>query len=495
MSTSTFSRLMHAAAIGLLLATGCATPPIKVEPIPLSENPSDQIESLNAELTTARLNELHLLAPESFAAAVAAHRQAQKGLAEGAGVAAILKQVAIGRAQLDRARERAKVTETILAEPLEARRLALKAGAIEFGRDYLDVEDQLVELTTGVENERLDWASKRSGEVTARFKDLELRAIKRNAIGEARRLLNEAEKTNADDIAPATFAQARQTLQETESYIDKNRYQSETIAAKAEQALFQAQRLWQISDQSRKLKEMRPEQAALWIEELLARPAGQLGIRDLRNLPFDEQSTILKASISDLQEGKEAQRSQIEEARQQIASLEGQTREEQAEKELYIWEQKAAKEKLERERRFQQLFNEVQALFGHEEAEVYKQGNHLVIRLRSIRFPVGQSVILPDNYPLLGKVRRAIQTFGEPAVTIEGHTDSTGTDQANASLSQSRAEAVRQFFVANGALPGERVIAVGYGSRRPLAPNTTAEGRAINRRIDVIITPQAQDNP
>ena len=75
---------------------------------------------------------------------------------------------------------------------------------------------------------------------------------------------------------------------------------------------------------------------------------------------------------------------------------------------------------------------------------------------------------------------------------IEGHTDSTGSDQVNDHLSQQRAESVRDYLVANKTLAKEKIVAIGYGSRRPLASNETKEGRAINRRIDVLISPKPQ---
>jgi OOP family OmpA-OmpF porin len=138
------------------------------------------------------------------------------------------------------------------------------------------------------------------------------------------------------------------------------------------------------------------------------------------------------------------------------------------------------------------LFSEVHGYFGPEEAEVYKQGNRLVIRLRGIQFPVGKEFIMPSNYALLSKVQRAIRAFGGPDVIIEGHTDSTGSDAINEHLSQQRAEAVREYFVANGTLTYDAISAIGYGSEQPLASNQTAEGRAINRRIDVLIMPRLQ---
>ena len=144
------------------------------------------------------------------------------------------------------------------------------------------------------------------------------------------------------------------------------------------------------------------------------------------------------------------------------------------------------------EKRFNEKLSSIQHYFKPHEAEVYKKQNQVIIRLKTMHFPVGQSVIMPDNYGLLSKVQRAIRTFGEPDVIIGGHTDSTGSEEINEHLSQQRADAVRQYFVANETLPYEKIIAVGYGSMRPIASNATESGRAMNRRIDVIITPEAK---
>jgi outer membrane protein OmpA-like peptidoglycan-associated protein len=97
---------------------------------------------------------------------------------------------------------------------------------------------------------------------------------------------------------------------------------------------------------------------------------------------------------------------------------------------------------------------------------------------------------MPENYQLLSKVQRAINEFENSSVVIEGHTDSTGSKEINSTLSQSRADAVKDYLVANKTLPAGKVVARGYGSEKPLAAsNATPEGRAANRRIDVIVTP------
>jgi len=241
----------------------------------------------------------------------------------------------------------------------------------------------------------------------------------------------------------------------------------------------------QMNKQSQKIRAMQSEEIARWIEDMLHQTTTKLSAPDMRNEPFETQVENMVESVSALQadhnfviQQTKSQEAQISTLEKRMAVLEGETQEE-----------RMAKERLTAEKEFNQKFSQIQNYFKSNEAEVYKQGSQLVIRLKAIQFPVGKDIIMPKNYELLSIVQKSIRTFGEPDVVIEGHTDSTGSDEVNEHLSQQRAEAVRQYLVANRTLPYDRIMAVGYGSMRPLASNQTAEGRAINRRIDVIVKP------
>lgn len=133
---------------------------------------------------------------------------------------------------------------------------------------------------------------------------------------------------------------------------------------------------------------------------------------------------------------------------------------------------------------------QVEAMFARDQARVLRQADDVVIRLVGLQFDVGQSNIEPKNFELLATVGKAIQMFPKSALTIEGHTDSYGGDGANLALSQKRADAVKQYLVSNLQIDPSRVHAVGYGETRPVANNETEEGRARNRRIDVVIRPR-----
>jgi OOP family OmpA-OmpF porin len=136
---------------------------------------------------------------------------------------------------------------------------------------------------------------------------------------------------------------------------------------------------------------------------------------------------------------------------------------------------------------------QAETLFSQQEARVFRHDNDVVIRVIGLGFPAGSSAIGPTSFPLLAKLGRAIQLFPESKLIIEGHTDSYGGDATNLTLSQKRAEAVKDYLVANLHINAARIQAVGYGETRPVANNETEEGRAKNRRIDVIVQPK--NNP
>ena len=80
----------------------------------------------------------------------------------------------------------------------------------------------------------------------------------------------------------------------------------------------------------------------------------------------------------------------------------------------------------------------------------------------------------------------AVVRFGIKRVRVEGYTDSSGTRAANLRLSQARAEAVTEYLAQKG-IPRSRLEAKGYGDARPIAPNLTAHGRELNRRVEIVV--------
>jgi OOP family OmpA-OmpF porin len=125
--------------------------------------------------------------------------------------------------------------------------------------------------------------------------------------------------------------------------------------------------------------------------------------------------------------------------------------------------------------------------FSKDEADVFQQGKNVIVRLRGIKFKVNKAEIPSSSYATLKKVQDSIESLDSSTVIIEGHTDSTGSPSINMPLSKQRAESVRNYMAANLASNNIEVQTEGYGATKPLSSNKTPQGRAVNRRIDVVI--------
>jgi outer membrane protein OmpA-like peptidoglycan-associated protein len=137
------------------------------------------------------------------------------------------------------------------------------------------------------------------------------------------------------------------------------------------------------------------------------------------------------------------------------------------------------------ETRAKQASDALAALAAKEEAR------GLVITLSgSVLFASNESMLLPEAQTRLSQVADALSRAKERSVVIEGHTDSRGSAGANMELSQRRADAVRAYLVSSG-YPAEKIVAHGIGPDRPVASNASAEGRANNRRVEIIVQPSS----
>jgi outer membrane protein OmpA-like peptidoglycan-associated protein len=127
-------------------------------------------------------------------------------------------------------------------------------------------------------------------------------------------------------------------------------------------------------------------------------------------------------------------------------------------------------------------------MFDASEATLLRKGDDLILRLIGLTFPSGKTTIQPEYFSLLAKVQRAIRKMPAAGLTVEGHTDAVGDDRYNESLSYERALAVKSYIVANMGLDDSRITALGYGETRPIASNENKDGRAQNRRIDIVMS-------
>jgi outer membrane protein OmpA-like peptidoglycan-associated protein len=102
------------------------------------------------------------------------------------------------------------------------------------------------------------------------------------------------------------------------------------------------------------------------------------------------------------------------------------------------------------------------------------------------------SATVNNNFkPVLDKVAATLVEYDQTIIEVAGHTDSTGSETYNQSLSERRASSVASYLSSRG-VPSQRLITVGGGESHPVASNDTAEGREQNRRVEITIVPVEQ---
>ena len=120
---------------------------------------------------------------------------------------------------------------------------------------------------------------------------------------------------------------------------------------------------------------------------------------------------------------------------------------------------------------------------------VTRIGDNITLNMPgNVTFASNSSDLSPAFFDVLGSVSKVLKKYEQTVVEVAGHTDNTGTDQYNLSLSQRRSGSVGQYLSSQGILD-QRIITLGLGEQYPVADNSTASGRQANRRVELTLVP------
>ena len=473
--------LVTGALVLVVTLAGCASAP-SISPEQIQQQ-FPAIARLDQALESARQRDLDILAPEGMAAASARARsaasEARAGRAAQAGRAA-----ETGLAQLEEAERDARASADVLSEVLAVRKRALAAGAGDlFAADLDDLDDDLRGAARRVERGDLEAAKQSRPELRKSYAALELRALKESTIQRARQAIDQARENGANGLAPKTLANAEESLKVAVSVLEADRTARARADASAEQASLQARRSEEVAEivRDHDRRDFTPEDIVLWYQDQLSEVVAPLG-QELHFTDSNEKTVAdLRGEVATLVD----ERRQLIQARAEIDRLKATHAREIADlKARFAGEQsQLSVAQQEREERF--AF--IQQLFKDDEATVYRQVDNVLISVHGFQFPTGSSEIRPQNFGVMNKIIESVRAFRNPKIRIAGHTDATGSDNLNLDLSAQRAASVARFLTDVGRIPANTITATGHGSQRPVATNATPEGRAKNRRIEVLI--------
>jgi OmpA-OmpF porin, OOP family len=451
------------------------------------------IAPLSAAIDQAKKDLVDALAPRGFQTAVNAYQAALKDAERGRDPARIKKQVTAGMEAIGRANTSADAARETLRSAFATRNDALSAGAPKLAAEqWAKADERFRGATAALEQGDIKDAQRRAAEADVLLREVELVAIRNGVLNEARGLIAQADAAKVEKFAPRTIAAAKRYLAQAEQEINRNRYEPAVASNLAAQAGYEARHSMYLAKLIESTLERKGEQAGL--EELILSWEEPLGrIATAVDLPpkFDAgPQPVMQGLLTQSQE----QRSQVqrltrelEDRNDQIAALNAEMDKLEARLGGVSQERIALQRRVDEQERLRSNVAAMEVSFSSQEARVYRQGDDVVISLLGIRFPSGRSTIDASSAALMNKVRQALALFPDATLVVEGHTDSNGGDSANLILSQDRADAVRQYLVSNAGVNAERISSIGYGEARPVSSNDTADGRARNRRIDLVI--------
>ena len=436
-------------------------------------------ESVTALQQQALSMNTELLAPLAHARAEKSYTAMQALIEKGRAVSTLQKQIQKAEQQWQAAIALTTTAQTTFDQPLKSRADALQAEAETYAvKTWQQAEKTLRDAAVQLEKNDTADAETLASKADEQYRGAELEAIKANYLAETRMLLNQADKLKARRYAPKTLAAAQALLSRAEQELNQNRYDTDLPRSLARQAKAEVQHALFLTQRVKAIKagDQSIEDLILEYEQPIIRIAGSADIVARLESGFEQTTDDILAYIDRLQFDKMKLDEEVYDLETRLSSVTS--------------EQRLLQQKIRARQAYSQKLDTIDQLFERHEASVLRRGKELVISLVGLEFDSGQSVIKADNASLLSKVKQAIQTFPDAKMIVEGHTDSYGSDQTNLELSKRRAEVISEYLKDSLSLSDSQIAFLGYGETKPVANNETREGRAKNRRIDIVLRPK-----
>jgi outer membrane protein OmpA-like peptidoglycan-associated protein len=314
-------------------------------------------------------------------------------------------------------------------------------------------------------------------------------------IAEAENAVEIASLAGADRYAPDTMQRARVNLQNAEGFLfgrSKDRKEAETNAREAAQTAEDARIITYrkiVAEQtaatqaSERDAQARADEAAaqakLEQERRASAEADRLAAERERMQAQAAASQAQAAAAQSAQEKAAADAARAAADAARAAALQQQQAAEAEAERARLAAQSAETEKGQLREKLREQLNSI--------LETRETARGLIVNISDVLFDFNKYTLKPGAREKMAKVSGILLAYPGLKIQLEGHTDAIGSEDYNQKLSEQRADAVREYLVGQG-VPGATVTAVGFGKSRPVADNSTAEGRQQNRRVEMVVS-------
>lgn len=492
------------ASLAVILIAGATVPcaaqtPVRTKAAATQEEIRLLTARADSALQLGRLDNLVLFAPRHFSRAQSAFDEARslQDRERDRNLIRIKLQLCLDEAAAARdvAVDARREFQTLVA----ARSAAQTEGAPDHSPDaWRRAEEKLRGLFREFERNPKFSGAAEAEQITGIYLAARRDALRVRILGTARERLAQMDKKGGAKNVPALVLRTEQAISRAEAAIaQENLDLARVEAAAAARAANHALALMDYIDAARRQKP-EWEHALLPYDDLLQEVAGWLGgsldfsrgglvtrnqFQELIRLREDslrealadqsEQQRALEQSLADAQTSLSQAQDRIAQLERRLGTVET--------------ERTTAREALQQKSELADRVERAQLLFKPGEAVVQQTAEgYVMIRVQGIQFGSGATNLTRTHQTLLNKVVEAVALFPGAAVRVDGHTDADGGDRQNLELSEKRAEAVAEYLAAQMPKAGE-IQFTGFGESKPIADNNTREGKARNRRIEILL--------
>ncbi len=432
--------------IGAFIISGCST---MNKAKLMSDNPNEAISEVQKLRENLRENQIDLLAYEQFHDGEQRLEKAVNGYKNDDEKADIIEKLSQAKAYFQEGKKVAEERTVIPIRILAARKETLDNGV----RKKRKLTQRLGEIDESLRSKTNDFTKLLTVERLSLFEkdyfELEIESVQNEKLIVFRNIIKNAKEEKALKIAPKTYRDAINDLRAAENMIQQSPRNAENYKQSIVTLDKSSKLLSDVMEKFKSVAKGASEEAAL---ELVYQER-KLGLLSERTSSLQKSLTRSQSNLGHVSGQLKSKTNEALNSGNKVL--------------------------------LQNSINHVRKSFSDDEAQVYQQGSSLVIRLKKIDFNPGSSMILSKSMQLLSKVHSVINELHSSTVLVQGHTDSTGKRGNNHILSVKRSESVAEYLKS---LNGQyKVSSQGFGESQPIANNETRKGRAMNRRVDIIV--------
>jgi OOP family OmpA-OmpF porin len=458
----------------------------------------------DSTVEAAKADNIEMLAPRSMRKAIDGYSEASIERARQTDERLIrIKLISVLDA-VKAARETFRSSSKLLNAALIARQAVLESGAdTTAANSWQSAEDRLLSAARSIEQGKQESEDQSSEDIAGAYWAVRREGLRNEILSAAQNLIQNAEQQNANRTTPTLMARAQQAMSRAETAVaqdslDEARIQAKQAEDLARQAIGMTKYIESVS------MERAPWEAALLpYDDLLLlistklggtvnfSPGGAKTNSQFERL-IEEHDRAYACAVDSLQSAL-AQCQTTHEAfvtESQTSSADAQNKIAELEKRLEDLEGTRIKAQgdLDQKQEIARRITIAQGMFSPSEAVIVQNElGSVIIRVIGIKFSSGKSSLTASQIALIGKVAKAIKEFPDANITVEGHTDSEGSESNNQEISEQRANAVAMELAQKLEVSASTLTVAGYGESQPISTNKTKAGRAENRRIDVLL--------